>query len=1193
MFTPWNIFIAFFLYLLLLFVAALFIEWKKEAAQKLVANPFAYTLSFTVLFTAWTFYGNVGKAAAGNIYFLAFQVGAALTPVLFWIVLRKMVILKQQYRVTSIADFLSLRYGRSHRVAGITTIVALLIIIPYISLQLKAIFLSFDATIIPGAMETGSTFYRNIIIVAMIIIFTLVIGVRRLDPTEQHKGMVMAIVIESVVKLVALTALGVFVYFFFLGGFDNLSTVLKSMDIEFRGPAKPVAINSYFTWFVYIVLAANAMIFLPRQFHVGVVENADDSHIKTAMWLLPLYVIVLNLFVFPIAWAGLVSGIPVEKADSFMLLLPQVAGSKMLTLLIFIGGCSAGLGMIMISSMTLATMVSNHLVLPVLEWTPRLGSLRRYLLQYRWLTVAAVILAAYLVETVIGDYFMLINIGVISFVATLQFTPAAIGGLFWERGNRLGATMGIVTGVIIWLYTMVVPAFIKSGVFAESILSSGPLGISFLKPYALFGLSVLDPVCHAVFWSMLFNTGLYILGSVLYNESREMSHNAYNIVHLVHDEFTPREETQLAKDISISQKLPLLVEILGRYLPGEKAERIINDTCRDMRIRQDEMISVVTLSDFFTRVERRLAGSIGAAVAHHALNSAPLFTQQESEAISRIYSEMISVLRVPAQEIRQRINFYRERQEMIQQHAEELEMTLHQKDREIRERIRAEQALAEEKGRLFTTLNSINDGVITTDANGVIILINMVAQYITGWEIDRAAGQDVDRIFTVEEPAITYTDDSPVRRALHLHAALESTENTCLVSRDGSRKLIEYSIAPIGEQMAITGMVIAFRDITEKELMEKEIIKARNIESLGLLAGGIAHDFNNILTAIIGNIELARLTIDQSSRAYTLLGDAEKAVLRAKDLTRQLLTFAKGGAPVKKTTTIGDLLEEIVHFTLSGSNVKPEINIHDTLPHVDIDEGQVSQVISNIIINAVDSMPNGGYIDVRADNVTMDNDDPILKGGEYARIAITDQGHGIQPDDLQKIFDPYFSTKDHGSGLGLTTSYSIIHKHGGHIVVDSTPGKGSTFYIYLPVSANSTSSKEESMEQPDNSIDGSVLVMDDEEAIRNILSQYLQQLGCTVTTASDGEEALGLFRENMNNEEGFDLVILDLTVPAGMGGIECLQHLKKIEPGVRAIVTSGYSDNPVMADFKRYGFSGALPKPVNFKSLKAAVTKSM
>ena len=1193
MFSPGNIFVIFLLYLLLLFIGALLIEWKKEIAQKLVTNPVSYSLSFTVLFTAWTFYGNVGKAAVGNIYFLAFQVGAALSPMLWWIILRKMVILKQHYRITSIADFLSLRYGRSHRVAGLATIVAMLIIIPYISLQLKAIFISFEATIIPGSMEMGGEYYRNFIIVVMIIIFTLVIGVRRLDPTEQHRGMVMALVIESVVKLVALTALGIFVYFFFLGGFGNFSSVLENMDTELQGPAQPVMIGSYFTWFVYMLLAANAMIFLPRQFHVGVVENADDSHIKTAMWLIPLYVIALNIFVFPIAWGGLVSGIPVEKADSFMLLLPQVAGSRILTLLVFIGGCSAGLGMIMISSMTLATMVSNHLVLPVLEWTPKMGSLRRYLLQYRWITVASVILAAYLVETVIGEFFMLINIGVISFVATLQFTPAAIGGLFWEKGNRVGTMLGISSGIVIWLYTMVLPAFIESGVFSASILSSGPLGISFLKPNALFGLTALDPVCHAVFWSMLFNIVMYILGAILYTENRDMAHNAYNIVHMVHDEFTPHEETQLAKDIPLSQKIPLLMNVLGRYLPDEKAERIINDTCRELRIHENEMISVITLSEFFNRIERRLAGSIGAAVAHHALNSSPLFSQSESEAISQIYSEMISVLRVPAEEIRQRINFYRERQAMIQQHAEELEMTLHQKDREIRERKRAEQALAEEKERLFTTLNSINDGVITTDANGVIVLMNMVAQSITGWEIHRASGQNVDRVFTVEEPDITYTDKSPVRRALQLHSTLESTENTSLVSRDGKRMRIEYSIAPIGEQMAITGTVIAFRDITEKEMMEKEIIKARNIESLGLLAGGIAHDFNNILTAIIGNIELARLTIDQSSRAYTLLGDAEKAVLRAKDLTQQLLTFAKGGAPVKKTTTIGNLLEEIVHFTLSGSKVKPRMKIQDKLPHVDIDEGQISQVIGNIIINAVDSMPDGGYIDVSADNVIIEKDDPLLQDGEYVRIAIRDQGYGIQPEDIQKVFDPYFSTKDHGSGLGLTTSYSIINKHGGHIVVDSTPGSGSTFYIYLPVSENSTQPKEESFEHQDDITGGNILVMDDEEAIRDILSEYLQQLGCTVTTASDGEEALRLFRKNMEEEKAFDLVILDLTVPAGMGGIECLQHLKSIEPGVRAIVTSGYSDNPVMADFKRYGFSGALPKPVNFKSLKAAVTRTM
>ncbi len=1189
MFSSESLFLVFFLYLAFLFVSALFIERKKTIGQKLVNNPLSYALSFTVLFTAWSFYGNVGKAATGNIYFLAFQVGAALSPILWWILLRRVVLLKQQYRITSIADFLSLRYGRSHRIAGVVTIAAMLIVIPYIVLQLKAIFTSFDATIIPGSLPLNINYSRNFIIVLMIIVFTIIIGVRRLDPTEQHKGMIMALVIESVVKLTAFLALGVFAYFFLLGGFDTYASILASLPDTIQTAHKPVMIDSYFTWFVYMLLAANAILFLPRQFHVSVVENADDSHIRTAMWIIPLYVIALNLFVFPIAWGGLVSGLPLEKADSFVLLIPQVGGSKFLTLLIFIGGCSAGIGMIMISSMTLATMVTNHLVLPLLEWTPSLGFLRRYLLQYRWITVSLVIFAAFLLESVIGDFFMLINIGVISFVAALQYTPAAIGGLFWENGNKRGAMLGMSSGIVTWLYTLVLPAFIKSGVFSPDILTSGPFGVEFLRPEALFGLNGLDPVSHAVFWTMLFNIGLYVFGSLFYTGNREMTQNAYNIVHLVHEEFTPHEEIHLEKEIKLSEKIPLISDVLNRYLSEKRSERIIIDTCRELRIHESESISVVMLSEFINRVERMLAGSIGTAVAHRALCAAPIFSRKESDAISRIYSEMLSMLRVPPEEIRQRINFYRERQVLIQQHAEELEMTLHQRENEIRERRQAEQALAEEKERLFTTLNNIDDGVITTDNHGNIILMNMVAQDITGWTIDQAAGLDVDRVFTVEEPDISYTDASPVKRALQLHSTLESTENTFLIHGDETRKLIEYSIAPIGEQLATTGTVVAFRDITEKVMMERELMKARNIESLGILAGGIAHDFNNILTAIIGNIELARLTMDESSRSYSLLGDAEKAVLRAKDLTRQLLTFARGGAPIKKTTTIDNLLQETVQFTLSGSNIKPRVHITGNLSHVDVDEGQISQVISNIIINAADSMPDGGYIDIVAENIPVADIEGVIPGGQYVRIAITDQGYGIQPDDVQKVFDPYFSRKKHGSGLGLTTSYSIIKKHGGHIIVDSTPGSGSTFYIYLPASSNRAKPAEIVTNTSDKFKGGSILVMDDEQNILDIMKEYLELLGFSVTTARSGEETIDIFKNSLEKGDPFDLVILDLTIPAGMGGKECLEHLQGMQPDVKAVVTSGYSENPVMADFTGYGFIGALPKPVDFKSLKEMI----
>ena len=390
-------------------------------------------------------------------------------------------------------------------------------------------------------------------------------------------------------------------------------------------------------------------------------------------------------------------------------------------------------------------------------------------------------------------------------------------------------------------------------------------------------------------------------------------------------------------------------------------------------------------------------------------------------------------------------------------------------------------------------------------------------------------------------------------------------------------------------------MVGSVTDITERKKMEEELLRSKKLESVGFLSGGIAHDFNNLLTGIMGNISLAKLSARPGDKILTYLENAENLSVRSSELTKKLLTFSKGGAPIKKPVLIGDFLKETARMPLSGSNVRCEFKIAEDLWPVEIDEGQMRQVIYNIVINACEAMPGGGTINILAENIIHGPADrPSLKDGKYVKLSIKDQGAGIPPENLSKIFDPYFSTKEMGSqkgmGLGLAISHSIIKNHGGFIVAESIVGNGSTFHIYLPVSSKEFLPAKELVKKPRLG-KVRILVMDDEQVVRYISGKFLKHLGYEVELAEDGAEAVARYKKAQESQQPFDIVILDLIVPGGMGGKEVLEKLLEISPDVKAIVSSGYSNDPIFSDFKRYGFKGVIAKPFDLEGLSESVSK--
>jgi two-component system, cell cycle sensor histidine kinase and response regulator CckA len=390
-------------------------------------------------------------------------------------------------------------------------------------------------------------------------------------------------------------------------------------------------------------------------------------------------------------------------------------------------------------------------------------------------------------------------------------------------------------------------------------------------------------------------------------------------------------------------------------------------------------------------------------------------------------------------------------------------------------------------------------------------------------------------------------------------------------------------------QGARSGYTAVIRDITEKNRMENELLRAQNLESLGVLAGGIAHDFNNILTAILGNVNLAKVLVGQEHDAFEKLEKAEQASEIAQGLAQQLLTFSHGGTPVKKPGSLVRILQDAVEMTLRGSGVQCELDLPGDLLPVEVDRGQMHQVFHNLILNAAQAMPSGGILRIGAGNaqVTFTEDLPLAPG-KYVKITVKDQGDGIAPEHLGRVFDPYFTTRKMGTGLGLASAFSIVRKHGGHITVDSVRGQGSTFTLYLPAGESGDPLPEEPA-RPLEKGRGRVLVMDDEEIVRSVVDQMLAHLGYEVDLAKNGPEAVDLFTRAAESGRPFDLVILDLTIHGGWGGVEAVMLLRRIQPEVRAIVASGYSNDPVMAHFQRYGFSGAIRKPFRIDELSKAI----
>ncbi len=506
---------------------------------------------------------------------------------------------------------------------------------------------------------------------------------------------------------------------------------------------------------------------------------------------------------------------------------------------------------------------------------------------------------------------------------------------------------------------------------------------------------------------------------------------------------------------------------------------------------------------------------------------------------------------------------------------------------DITELIEKEREIRTEHEKMKITLTSMASAVIVTDRLLNIELMNPVAEKLTGWTQAEAMGKSLNSVYRIMDPETR--EIVSFRASGDGNTGLPQKDSSGLVvDKNGEEHMALCSQAPIQwKDSGFLGLVLVFRDITEHLKMEQELQKTQRLESLGVLAGGIAHDFNNQITGITGNISLVKAMLKNSPKVNSLLEEAERAGNACKALSRQLLTFASGGAPVRESVNLEELIRDSVSFNLRGQPVDAKLEIKSPLWNANADSGQFRQIMSNLLINAVQAMPDGGTIRVTAENAPQD--DPsvteVSNGERFIRISVSDTGRGIDQELQSKIFDPFFTTKEDGSGLGLSTVHSIVKRHGGQLTLESSPGNGTTFTLLLPA-AEKSDAKPTAITETGSVQPLRILIMDDEEIIRDVAQEIFHFLGHSVTATINGEDALKAYRRAMENGPAFDLVLLDITIPGGMGGKETIVRLLELDPDVKAAVTSGYAHDPIIANFSEYGFCGRLEKPFKIEDIE-------
>jgi PAS domain S-box-containing protein len=969
-------------YLLFLFGVAYWAE-RSPRVQHPRLQMLTYVLTASVYCTAWTFYGSVGLAAHRGLEFLTIYLGPALVALLWPFLLRRLVRVVKEQRITSVSDFIASRYGKSAPLGALVAVLVALGLIPYIALQLQAVSQSFKLMV---RHETILELLDPTLLVAVVLgVFGILFGARNPDFTRVQRGLLSAVAVESVVKLLAFLIVGAYVTWGLFGGFgDIFRRVLADPELARLLTLGEPPAASFPRWSALLLISMAAVVFLPRQFHVLVVQNQDERHVGQASWMFPLYLFLINLFVLPIAFAGLLL-LPRAQADHFVLLLPLSSGNQALSILVFLGGFSAATAMIVVDSLALSKMLTNDIVVPILLRN-RSRDLYRASLTWMRLSILLVVALGYGWAIMAQGQFLLVEMGLLSFVAVTQCAPAILLGLVWPRGNRRGAFAGLSLGFLLWFYTLIVPALVKEGFLSPVLLAEGLFGIGLLRPTALFGLAGLDSVSHGLFWSLFLNLSAYVLVSLATRQDAEERLQAAAFT----GRFPGDGGTPVGRTILSPREIERLVH---HYVGGAEAAAIAGEL---LGTKRAEELTAPELLELRIRLEKRLAASLGAAAARFIVEDRFTLSKGEAEQLVESFQELQHSLRTTEEEVR-----------------------------------RTERLLA-------SVVRSVDDCIFTTDVNGRLVTMNPAGERLFRAAEAELAGGPWPLLLADRDV------EAPYRAGPAAGSARPWKGEVCARARTGREFPAHLAITPIVDRRGrVLGSVGVLRDLTEQREIERRLIHQEKLASLGQMAAGVAHEIRNPLGGIKMALGLLAGGDAPGPLSREMVETMRSGIIEIEAIISHLLDYTRDTRLDRQPYDLAQILRQVGQaFAREVAPRGVEVDWSGCRDSVALVDGQrIRQVFTNVVRNAIEAASRERIAQVR---VRCHRDNGLVVA------EVTDNGVGMTREERERMFLPFFTTKPAGTGLGLAIVKKIVDLHGGEIQVESAPGRGTRVRILLP-----------------------------------------------------------------------------------------------------------------------------------------------
>lgn len=1124
------------IYLVALFFIAYIGDRAKENGKSLVSNPYVYSFSLAVYCTGWTFYGSVGLFMHQGFAYMPIYIGPTFAAFTWWYSLRKIVKISKKHKTTSIADFISTRYGKSSLLAGLVSFFIFIGLLPYIALQIKAITSTFNLLYFYKGSLTRLPlidFYKDIsfYIAVILAIFGALFGARKLDVTEKHEGMVLAIAFEAIVKLFAFFVVGIFITYFIFDGYEDLfkkGELLDEMKKLYNIGEPPTP--SYFQWLSMMVLSGVAVMLLPRQFHIAVIENTDENHIKKAMYIFPLYLFFISLFVPAIGIGGRLLGLPLDSADISVLLIPAMRGADLIAILVFLGGFSAATGMVIVETVAISTMILNHIVLPFfLKLHFKKVEISSLLIHIKRAIILVITICGFVYFKLLEEEKILVDIGLMSFCAVLQLAPATFLGLYWEKVTKAGAIAGITAGFLVWFYVLFLPSFAGSFPFIKEIIENGLFNISALKPFELFYLKGLDNWSHSIFWSLTFNFIFLVSFSIIFEQSRIEKEMAKSFVS--EGKIEPEIITIESRHISHSPSLNDYKSFLAKIIGDTQADKVIESFINEKNLNKNDAISSKIALELREYIEKNLSAYLGSATAKNLLDNFLKIYGTKVVEIFDIFHDISESLKESRESLAMKVK-------EISLLYSSLETLLSSLDKEV--------VMSNILDIIVKNFNADGCAVILRDADGKLRIkkhIGLKEEDVNTIEFECDSNtyvarafdsgkivviEDVDRL-AIPPKIKRLNDDSAIKSLTVAPIVVASIPLGVIVTVHKEKRFFSENFLNFLQGLANQlGLALKNAELYEElnklnidlenkvkertielerksKLLEEANIHLKEVDKLkSQFLATMSHELRTPLNSIIGYTQLILDGVDGpiTDEQREDLERIEKNGKHLLQLINDILDLSKieaGKMELKiEKISLKELVNSVVPIVeplIRDKKLTLNINIDKDIT-VLADRQRLSQIFINLLTNSI-KFTQEGYIEI---GYTLRND---LINKSWAEIYVKDTGIGISKENQAVIFEAFRQVdekdakKPKGTGLGLSITKRLVEMHGGSIWLESETGKGTTMFFTMPVSEDEVLPfvKEISLLKGGEK---RLVIIEEREDILQVLYDFLSREGYTV-----------------------------------------------------------------------------------------------